>query len=184
MNICSKVCGRGFPILTIHGIISDHSFFDGIIQYLSQQYTMISYDRRGYGQSTSDKIDTYSVSEQVMDAYHVLRRYTDSPAYIVAHSAGSVIALELAICYPKLVKGLILVEPAFGLASESAESLKEWNHKLNDYAENRKPSKAFSAFFELAGVDSNKKMNTISRAGNMARIKMVMKNLETLCTVN
>ena len=178
MNIYSEVCGNGTPILMIHGIISDQSFFDGITQYLSRQYALIRYDRRGYGKSVEENKDTYSVKAQTEDAYQVLKKHTNSAAYIVAHSAGSVIALELAICYPELVKGMVLVEPAFGLEPESAVCLKEWNYKLNNYAEARKLSKAFTAFFEIAGVEKNKKSNVRSGANNMGKIKMVMKNLE------
>ena len=178
MNIYSEVCGNGTSILTIHGIISDHNFFEGVIPYLSQQYAMISYDRRGYGKSIEENIDDYSVYAQVEDAYQVLKKYKDSPAYIVAHSAGSVIALELAICYPEAVKGLILIEPAFGFETESAAALKEWNCKLNGYAEERKLTKAFTAFFEVAGVKRSKKLSEKTGFSDMNKIKATMKNLE------
>lgn len=177
MKVYSETGGSGEPLLMIHGIISDHIFFSETAQYLSQFYQVILYDRRGYGSYRDKNITDYSIKEQVKDACFVLKSYTKVPAYIVAHSAGCVIALELAVLYPELVKGLILIEPSFGYDVENARILREWNEKLNAYVKERKITKAFAEFFRIAGI-GKKQRGALNNSSDMEEIKNSIKNLE------
>ena len=79
MNLYSYSTGAGTPLLMIHGIISDGSFFDEAASFLADEYQVISYDRRGYGRSTGEKWTDFSVGAQAEDAARILEVVPDHP---------------------------------------------------------------------------------------------------------
>lgn len=98
-------------ILMIHGACVDCDFWGEAAQMLSGSFTVITYDRRGYGRSSESADNMYSVQEQAADAAAIIRR-VGRPCYIVAHSGGTTIAMELASLHPYLVQRMLLHEPA------------------------------------------------------------------------
>lgn len=136
----------------IHGIISDSSFFSAITDCLSDYYTVITYDRCGYGDApAANTASDYTICNQAADAFTVLKQCTSEPAWIFGNSAGSQIALELCKQHPEAVRGLILLEPALPCNSSSLESLQEWNQELNTYVESGRIKKALPAFARITG---------------------------------
>ena len=153
--------GAGEPLLMIHGIISDGSFFQNAAEYLKDQFYTIFYDRRGYGMHASEeKIRDFSVSAQAEDAAQILRDWADGPAWIFGNSAGGLIALELAQKYPDLVRGLLLLEPSLCYEESSAGALREWNRELNGYVQEKRIKKALPAFTRVVGAKDDKAEKT------------------------
>lgn len=103
--------GNGAPLLMIHGACVDCDFFRDSAQLLAQDFTVITYDRRGYGRNDEAADDDYSIHAQTEDAARIIQ-IIGQPCHIVAHSAGAVIAMELTAQHPELVKHLVLYEPA------------------------------------------------------------------------
>lgn len=124
--------GKGCPLILIHGIMCDHTYFDPLSSMLSSEYQVITYDRRGYGLGSLQP-DSFAVMHQVDDLHNVVSRLQENGVYLLAHSAGCIIAAEFACRYPSIVRGLILVEPAFGLNPEDKCRLDMWNAELNRY---------------------------------------------------
>jgi pimeloyl-ACP methyl ester carboxylesterase len=158
-----NVKGAGEPLLMIHGIIGDGTFFNESGAYLSKNYKVITYDRRGYGKGNYKNYDDFSVRVQAEDAAGILRSTCESPAWVLGNSAGGLIALELAMKYPELVRGMILVEPSLGYNEEEKKKLLAWNKQLNGYIEEGKIKKALPAFSQVIGgsVESQKKNITL-----------------------
>ncbi len=144
--------GEGAPLLMIHGIISDSTFFEESASILAHFYRVITYDRRGYGLSNQEQYEDYTVSAQAEDAANVLREYCREPAWILGNSAGGVIALELALTHQELVRGLVLLEPSLGYVEEEREKLLAWNRELNGYVAEGKGKKALPAFSRVTGT--------------------------------
>lgn len=110
--------GAGDSLLLIHGAIT----FDGCRPLLAQppltdRYRVIHYYRRGYGQS-ADPPDGFSIRDQASDARAVLERLCVKRAHVLGHSIGAVIALQLAMDAPDLVRSLVLVEPTYATRPE------------------------------------------------------------------
>lgn len=109
-----EVRGRGPILLLIPGGGNDSHVFTSIATYLADQYTVVTYDRRGLSQSTLDnpeeepQIETHSD-----DAYRLLSELggEHEPAYVLGSSAGAIIALDLVARYPNYVSTLIAHEP-------------------------------------------------------------------------
>lgn len=145
-------CGEGVPLLMIHGIISDSTFFEQSASILAHCYRVITYDRRGYGQSIREKYEDYTVRTQAEDAAKILRAVCQEPAWVLGNSAGGLIGIELALLHPELIRGLVLVEPSLGYAQKEREKLLAWNRELNGYVAEGKIKKALPAFSKITGT--------------------------------
>lgn len=79
-----------------------------LVAQLSQQFTVITYDRRGRGES-SDKWP-YAVAREVEDI-EALMDAAGGEAFLFGVSSGAVLALEAAAAMPRKVKAVALYEP-------------------------------------------------------------------------
>ncbi len=104
--------GLGDPVLLIHGaFISDALSLVAREAALADRNRVIWYRRRGYG--GSDPVSApFSIAEQAGDAQALLAHLGVEQAHVVGHSGGGVIATELALQAPQLVRSLVVLEPA------------------------------------------------------------------------
>lgn len=97
--VCREVCGQdvcadAVPIVCVHGACVDKTFFDGFACELGRIRRVITYDRRGSGESSVAADSSYDVAAQAEDLAAVIER-VGTPCDILAHSAGALMALEL-----------------------------------------------------------------------------------------
>ena len=170
MDLNVNVRGSGEAVLMVHGIISDASFFDGAADVLKDKYKVIAYDRRGYGKN-EDTLQQFTVAAQAEDAANVIKMYSDGPAWVFGNSAGGLISIELALKFPELVKGLILLEPSLVYDDESVRLIEEWNRELNGYVESKKIKRALPAFSRVIGGEASAEKMTLEQ------MKQTYKNL-------
>lgn len=105
---------QGAPrILLIHGASSNLlELWGPLADEFSPLHRVIAYDRPGMGYSTRIKRNGHAMAYQAKCAARVLEQTGPDPAIIVAHSLGASVALRLALDYPHVVRGLVLVAPA------------------------------------------------------------------------
>lgn len=113
---CCEYAGPDVPsdapaLVCVHGACVDGVFFDGIARELSRDYRVITYDRRGCGESGDAADGHYDLAAQAADLQAVIE-YVGAPANVLAHSAGTLSALELLRTNPAVVSCAILHEPA------------------------------------------------------------------------
>jgi pimeloyl-ACP methyl ester carboxylesterase len=102
--------GHGNPILLIHGSLSDHDNWRSVVPGLSENFRVLTYDRRGH--SKSEKVTTQgSADEDATDASALLTTLGLAPAHVVGNSFGSIITLKLAAKQPSVFRSLIVHEP-------------------------------------------------------------------------
>lgn len=120
--------GAGAPVLGVHGSPSSTPIWSDAGAQLGAVGRCVLYDRRGYGRSERpEPFDTVDLDDHVADAAEVLRSVDAAPAVVVGRSSGGQIALELALRYPSLVRGLVLLEPLLlSLDPQAAE----WGRRL------------------------------------------------------
>jgi pimeloyl-ACP methyl ester carboxylesterase len=106
-DLHATIDGVGPPVLLIHGTAA--SIWGGLPTLLAPHSTVIAYDRRGFGGSPGPPGAT--LTTHAADAGTQLERHARERAVVVGWSIGGVIALELALCRPELVRGLVLLEP-------------------------------------------------------------------------
>ncbi|MCD8013065.1 MAG: alpha/beta hydrolase [Lachnospiraceae bacterium] len=173
-HLYTETRGEGEPLLMIHGIISDSTFFSESADILGKSYQVITYDRRGYGKSREESYESFTVSEQAQDAADVLRALCTKPAWVVGYSTGGLIAIELALQFPELVRGLLLLEPSLGYDAENGKRLMEWNRELNQYVQEGRAKQALVAFTRVTGPNEDGK-----RKVSLLELQNVYRNLET-----
>jgi proline iminopeptidase len=100
--------GSGPPLLLLHG-------GPGVSEYLVvlepelPGWRAIRYQQRGVAPSTAS--GPFTVERHVADAVAVLAELGTGPAYVLGHSWGGFLALQLAVARPDLVTGLVIVDP-------------------------------------------------------------------------
>jgi pimeloyl-ACP methyl ester carboxylesterase len=105
---------EGLPrILLIHGASSNLlELWGPLADEFSPLHRVIAFDRPGMGYSGRAKRNGHTMAYQARCAARVLEQTGDGPALVVAHSLGAAAALRLALDYPHLVSGLVLIAPA------------------------------------------------------------------------
>lgn len=113
--------GQGEALVFIHAGIADHRMWDAEFYTLANDYDVIRYDLRGYGNSTlgSESVqaalaergqpDDEENFSHAQDLYSLLRTLEIDQATLIGCSLGGSIALDFAIEQPLLTKGLVLV---------------------------------------------------------------------------
>src|SRR3954454_46211 len=108
-----EIRGTGAPLLLIMGASGDAGHFDAIADALSDEFMVVTYDRRGNGRSRAPAgWKTTSPEEQADDAAGLLAAVVRSPAVVCGTSSGAVFALCLLARHPAVVRGAVLHEPA------------------------------------------------------------------------
>jgi pimeloyl-ACP methyl ester carboxylesterase len=105
-----RLTGSGQSVLVIHGAGSDGRLWARDLAPLSESHCVITYRRRGYALSSEPTTDWRVHGD---DAAALIKALCRPPVAIVAHSAGSIAALDVAIKDPTLVSQIVLLDPAF-----------------------------------------------------------------------
>ena len=126
--------GPAPAVLCLHETAATSEVWRPLAAALAGRARAIAYDRPGWGASPAP--DTYTrttVTEQAAVAVSVLELQAAAPALLAGAGLGAVVALELTVRRPELVRGAILVEPpllafvpeATDALSEAAELVRE-----------------------------------------------------------
>ena len=120
-----EVRGDGPPVLLIMGATGDGGHFDRLADRLADEFTVISYDRRGNGRSPAPAgWQTTSPEEQADDAAALLGALETGPAAIFGTSSGGNFALCLLVRRPGWVRGAILHEPGLYALVEDFDTVR------------------------------------------------------------
>ena len=122
-----EITGSGEPLVLIHGWAVHMGFWDTDIETLARHYTVIRYDRRGFGRATGKP----DITADAADLKALLDTLGIPRAHIMGHSQGTIVALTFAVRYPEIVDALILfgpgAPPGFGVpAGQDAPPFGEW----------------------------------------------------------
>ena len=104
--------GAGPALLFIPGAEGDAEEYARVAGLLQDEFTILSYDRRGY--SRSPRPEGYAaatVEEQADDAAALLRATGLAPAAVWGNSSGAIIGLSLVLRHPEVVSAAMLHEP-------------------------------------------------------------------------
>ena len=108
--IALEAIGSGRPVVLIGGAFNDRTTTAGLARVLAPHYQVVTYDRRGRGDSGDESVD-YSVSREMEDLCAVID-HLGGTASLVGHSSGAVLALEAAIQHLPVEK-VAAYEPPF-----------------------------------------------------------------------
>ncbi|MEQ8475456.1 MAG: alpha/beta hydrolase [Fulvivirga sp.] len=110
-------------VIFLHGAPGSWSAFIGFLanHNLNTRSKVVSVDRPGYGYSNFGNSEP-SLQKQSELLKPLLEKYSDTPNILVGHSLGGPMVAKLAMLYPELVDGLILVAPSIDPELEPDET--------------------------------------------------------------
>ena len=98
--------GEGLPVIFLHAGVCDLRMWESQMAAVAEDgWQAIAYDRRGYGQTTSQDV----AFSHVDDLEAVLRAHDIHAAVFVGCSLGGGLALDFALRHPGRVMGLALI---------------------------------------------------------------------------
>jgi len=106
--------GNGPAILLLHGFPQTHLMWHGVAPLLSDQFTVVCADLRGYGRSScpasSDDHAPYSKRAMAHDMLAVMAQLGFSSFSVAGHDRGGRVAYRLALDHPKQVERLAVLD--------------------------------------------------------------------------
>lgn len=105
-----EVHGSGKETIVFsHGLLWSGFLFHQQVNFLKDNYRVITYDHRGQGQSEVTK-DGYEMDSLYEDAVQLIEQLELGKVHFAGFSMGGFIAMRLAARRPDLIKSLILME--------------------------------------------------------------------------
>jgi 3-oxoadipate enol-lactonase len=108
INLYYEATGQGSPLLFIHGLGMSTRDWEKQAVFFSKDYRVITFDVRGHGRSDKPS-GPYSISMFAADTAGLIEALGLAPVHIVGISLGGMIAFQLAVSSPELVKTMVIV---------------------------------------------------------------------------
>ncbi|WP_321421959.1 alpha/beta hydrolase [uncultured Methanobacterium sp.] len=108
LNLNYLKSGKGYPVVLIHGMGSDHTVWEGLVPLLMENYETLSLDLRGHGHSSKTG-GPYNIELFAEDVYLFLKSQNIDQAHFIGHSMGGLILQELAVKHSERFKSLTLI---------------------------------------------------------------------------
>jgi len=130
IDLYYEVVGEGAPLLFIHGLGSSSRDWEKQVSYFANRYRVIVFDVRGHGKSVKPP-GPYSIPLFATDTAKMLKAIEVGPAHVVGISMGGMIAFQLAVSQPGMVRSLMIVNssPEF-LVRTFKERMQVWQRFL------------------------------------------------------
>ncbi|MCP4425925.1 MAG: alpha/beta fold hydrolase [Chloroflexi bacterium] len=100
--------GQGEPVLLLHGLGSSTRDWELQMPALAERHRVVAVDLRGHGRSHKPP-GPYSIPLFAADIAAFIQSLNIAPAHIIGISLGGMIAFQLALDAPELIKSLIIV---------------------------------------------------------------------------
>jgi pimeloyl-ACP methyl ester carboxylesterase len=156
-NIYYEVRGTGPSLLLISGATGDAGHFEQVADLLADEFTVVTYDRRGNSRSQAPAgWESTSTDEQADDAAALLAALALAPAAVFGNSYGAIFALNLLIRHSGAVRGAILHEPPLiSVLHRPEEAQAAVAAVVEDGMEAGGPPAAVERFIRFAAGDAN-----------------------------
>jgi pimeloyl-ACP methyl ester carboxylesterase len=141
--------GQGPVLILVLGALNRKSQGKKLTELLADRFTVVSYDRRGRGDST----DTlpYSTDKEVEDIEALIEEL-GGDAYLYGHSSGCILALLVAKKLKDKVKGLALYELPYDEDPSAQKAPQIYRKKLAQLLAKDKRGDAVALFVKSVGV--------------------------------
>jgi pimeloyl-ACP methyl ester carboxylesterase len=113
IEVYYEITGSGEPLLLISGLGYGLWQWHKMVPGLAAHYQVITFDNRGAGQ-TDKPPGPYSAALLAADTAGLLEALAVGPAIVLGHSMGGLVAQELALTRPELIRTLVLASSNFG----------------------------------------------------------------------
>jgi len=130
------------------------SGFAAIAPLLAEDYTVVTYDPRGFARSTIDDPDQDAEPDLLADDLRrVLEAVGEGPAHVFGSSGGAVTGLALVARYPSHVQSLVAHEPPLALLLPDAEAARNGMNDIYDTYRDSGIGAAWQRFSIFTSID-------------------------------
>ncbi len=116
-SLCGDALGEGTCAILLHAGVCDRRMWRDVVAPLAERYTVVTYDRRGFGDTTTPD-EPFS---QVDDLAKVIAHVGAKRPVLIGCSQGGRIAIDYALANAGKVSALVLISTAIS-GSPPAES--------------------------------------------------------------
>ena len=102
--------GEGVPLVFIHQVGTDRRLWHHQRSTFCRRYRLITVDIMGHGEVSAPP-EEFSLERTATHMQALLQRLNAGPAFFIGVSMGAAIAMRVALHYPLLVRGLVLISP-------------------------------------------------------------------------
>ena len=113
--------GTGDVVVLLHGFGANKDNWTRMARYLTPHFRVIAPDLTGFGESSPDPGDDYSINVQARRVNDFVRALGITSFHLGGNSMGGNIAGAYASLYPKDLKSLLLISPGGVAACEPSE---------------------------------------------------------------
>ncbi len=145
-TIAYERAGAGPALILVGGALNNRHSTGSLVPLLAESFTVLSYDRRGRGDSTNTP--PYAVEREVEDL-GALAAAADGPVHLYGHSSGGILSLEAAAAGILAAK-VAVYEPPY--LTGGGDDWQAFVDNIRSLADSGRGSEAVEAFFRHAGA--------------------------------
>lgn len=146
-TIAYDTAGSGAPLIVVGGALNNRQSPAELVPLLAEGFTVITYDRRGRGESTDTA--PYAVDREIEDL-RALAATVDGPVHLYGHSSGAILSLEAAAAGLPVGK-IAAYEPPYLTAGDG--NWQGFAAMVRDLADGGNRDQAVEAFIRHTGAD-------------------------------
>ena len=158
-QIAYELTGRGPAVILVLGALNSRKSGSKLAKMLAGRLSVISFDRRGRGDSTDTA--PYAPQREVEDVAALIDEVGE-PVCLYGHSSGAALALQVASTLRKSIKRLAIYEVPYSLDKEAIKASKEYDKQLKKILASGRNGDAVALFIRNVGV-SDKQLQAIKR---------------------
>ena len=147
-NASNSVDEKAIPIVFIHGVGLRAESWEQQLAVFSDQYRCFAIDMPGHGDSELlDKL-TLTLDDFAEALKNFINNVIGEPAIVVGHSLGAMTALQTAVTYPEVIRGVAALNAIFDRANSAAQKVQSRAESLLDNLEQNVSDQPIARWFD------------------------------------
>ncbi len=142
-------------LIFLHGVALDHTIFAKQFPAMPEDYNLIALDVRAHGKSILESSKRFYYNDIINDIVAICNKHNIKSAVFIGHSMGGYLSQNIAINFPDLARGIILIS---SMNSSKQEGIADKIQvKIADFIYKLAPEKMIKYLF---GIFSNGNKST------------------------